>query len=134
MNNQQLLEQVKEFVLSFFDTHPDDRLIYHNSAHTQTVVANTMQIANHYQLDDEDFFAISAAAWFHDTGYVIEPKGHEEKSVEIATDFFKGAQVSEDVLAKVSACILATRMPQQPNGTLENIICVLFFTKESVPK
>jgi predicted metal-dependent HD superfamily phosphohydrolase len=118
-----LLQLIKEFVSAFFKTHHDDRLSYHNIGHTQDVVSATIKIANHYQLSDEDFFAVCAAAWFHDTGYVIDPHGHEDKSVEVAGNFLKEHEVSPEVLKKIDGCIYATKIPQQPNNLLENVIC-----------
>lgn len=123
MNYEKTLEQIREYVLTFFKAHADKRLTYHNAAHTEGVVAATIQIANHYQLNDEDFFAVCAAAWFHDSGYGIDLQNHEERSVEIASDFFKDHKIKDDVFEKISVCILSTKMPQNPKELLESILC-----------
>jgi predicted metal-dependent HD superfamily phosphohydrolase len=123
VNYEKTLEQIREYVLAFFKTHDDERLTYHNAAHTESVVASTMQIANHYQLNDEDFFAVCAAAWFHDSGYGVDLHNHEDKSVEIASGFFKDHKIKDSVFNKISSCILATKMPQNPSGLLESILC-----------
>ncbi len=123
MNYEKLLEQVREYVPSYLKNHADPRLIYHNVAHTQNVVSAAIQIANHYQLNDEDFFIVCAAAWFHDTGYGIDLDNHEEKSVQITVDFFKEHKVSAATLDKITGCIRATKMPQKPSGILEQIVC-----------
>jgi predicted metal-dependent HD superfamily phosphohydrolase len=123
MKFQQLLEEVKKYTLSYFDSHHDAELVYHNLKHTKDVVAATTQIANHYQLSDEDFFVVIAAAWFHDTGYYTDKADHEHKSVGIADHLLKQLKVDEAVIAKVGACILATRMPQNPTNLLEQILC-----------
>jgi predicted metal-dependent HD superfamily phosphohydrolase len=123
VNYQQLLQQVKDFVTSFFKTRGDSRLAYHNLDHTQNVVSAAMQIADHYQLSDEDYFAVVSAAWFHDVGYEVEKTEHEERSVEIANTFFKDLDISADLLKNIDGCIRATKMPQQPTNLLENIIC-----------
>jgi len=123
MKFQPLLEQVKQYVISYFDVHHDPDLIYHNLRHTKDVVAATTQIANHYQLSDEDFFAVISAAWFHDTGYFTDKKDHESKSVGLATHFLKQHKVEQPVIDKVAGCILATKMPQSPADLLQQIIC-----------
>ncbi len=123
MNYEKTLEQIREYVLAFFKTHADERLTYHNAAHTESVVANAIQIANHYQLNDEDFFVVCAAAWFHDSGYGVDLLNHEDKSVEIASDFFKDHKIKDSVFDKIKSCILATKMPQNPTGPLESILC-----------
>jgi predicted metal-dependent HD superfamily phosphohydrolase len=123
MKFQPLLEQVKQYVISYFDVHHDPDLIYHNLRHTKDVVAAATQIANHYQLSDEDFFVVISAAWFHDTGYFTDKKDHESKSVGLATHFLKQHKVDQMVIDKVAGCILATKMPQSPADLLQQIIC-----------
>ncbi|MDN3548132.1 Pycsar system effector family protein [Mucilaginibacter aquaedulcis] len=123
MKFQQLLEEVKLYVTAYFETHHDSELIYHNLKHTKDVVAAATQIANHYQLSDEDFFIVIAAAWFHDTGYFADKMHHEAKSVEVATHELKQLQVDAAVIDKVNGCIMATRMPQEPANLLEQILC-----------
>ncbi|MGF7073357.1 Pycsar system effector family protein [Mucilaginibacter sp. 3215] len=123
MKFQPLLEQVKQYAISYFDVHHDPDLIYHNLRHTKDVVAAATQIANHYQLSDEDFFVVISASWFHDTGYFTDKKDHESKSVALATHFLKQHKVEQPVIDKVSGCILATKMPQNPTGLLQQILC-----------
>ncbi|WP_448697521.1 Pycsar system effector family protein [Mucilaginibacter sp. AW1-3] len=123
MNYEKTLEQAREYVLSFFKTHADERLTYHNTAHTEGVVSSVIQIANHYQLNDEDFFAVCAAAWFHDTGYGVDLYDHENKSIEIVSEFLSHHKIKDSILTKIIACIEATKMPQTPHGLLENILC-----------
>ncbi|WP_413667611.1 Pycsar system effector family protein [Mucilaginibacter sp. Mucisp86] len=123
MKFQPLLEQVKQYAISYFDVHHDPDLIYHNLRHTKDVVAAATQIANHYQLSDEDFFVVISASWFHDTGYFTDKKDHESKSVALATHFLKQHKVDQTVIDKVSGCILATKMPQSPADLLQQIIC-----------
>ena len=47
-----------------------------------------MQIADHYQLNERDFFIVTTAAWFHDIGYLNGAENHEEKGAEMAQDIF----------------------------------------------
>lgn len=123
MNYQQLLEDGKDYVLNYFKTHHDDDLLYHDLQHTKDVAGAATLIANHYQLNDEDFFVVITGAWFHDTGYFIDKAEHEAASAGLAADFLKSKNVDTAVIDKVKACILATRMPQQPNGLLQEILC-----------
>lgn len=123
MNYQQLLERVKQHVLSYFKIQNNESLIYHNRRHTEDVVAAAKQIANHYQLDDKDFFIVIAASWFHDTGYMKSLENHEEHSAQIAEEFLRAQQADDDVITQVKDCIMATKVPQRPNGLLQEIIC-----------
>lgn len=123
MKFQHLLEEIKQYVLTYFESHHDPELIYHNARHTKDVVAAATRIANHYQLNDEDFFVVIAAAWFHDTGYFTDRVNHEANSATIATDFLKRINIDSSLIKKVDECIMATKMPQKPVGLLQEILC-----------
>ena len=123
MNYQQLLEKVKQQVLSFFKLRNTEDLLYHNRKHTEDVVAAATQIANHYQLNDRDFFIVIAAAWFHDTGYMEDTANHEEKSARMAEEFLKAQYADDELIREINGCIMATKMPQKPVGLLQSIIC-----------
>lgn len=123
MNYKNLLDDVKNYVLAYFATQHDSKLVYHNLAHTQDVVKSTIQIANHYQLNEKDFFIVVAAAWFHDTGYFEDPINHEQKGAELAIAFLKQKDVPADITDQVMQLILSTKMPQRPTNQLENILC-----------
>lgn len=123
MNYKNLLEEVKNYVLAYFATQHDSKLVYHNLAHTEDVVKSTIQIANHYQLNEKDFFIVVAGAWFHDTGYFEDPINHEQKGAELAMAFLKQKDVPADIMDQVMQLILSTKMPQRPTNQLENILC-----------
>jgi predicted metal-dependent HD superfamily phosphohydrolase len=123
MNFQSQLEQVKQHVLAYFNTHAQKKLVYHDQQHTEEVVAACMQISNHYQLNDTDFFIVVTAAWFHDTGYFEDMSSHEQHGAQLAGDFLKTIQVDATVIEQVKKCIMATIMPQNPTNLLERIIC-----------
>lgn len=123
MDYKQLQIDVEEHVNNYFNTHKDSRLIYHNLNHTKDVVKEAQEIANHYQLNDEDFFIVTAAAWFHDTGYFADVFNHEVKGAELADNYLESLGVNKEIRTKVSDAILSTKIPQKPNNLLENILC-----------
>ncbi|RZL30632.1 MAG: phosphohydrolase, partial [Pedobacter sp.] len=123
MNYTQLQDDAKSYVLNYFTQHHDAKLVYHDLKHTEDVVAATVQIANHYQLSEEDFFIVYVAAWFHDTGYFEDIVHHEEKSTVIAKRFLSEQNVPEELISKITEVILSTRMPQKPVNLLESILC-----------
>lgn len=123
INYKQQLEEVKQYVLEYFHTHHDSKLVYHNLDHTQSVVDATMQIANHYQLSDKDFFIVCAGAWFHDTGYFEDIQNHEQRGAELAVEYLKKQGIPADVRDSIMQVILSTKMPQRPTNLLENILC-----------
>ncbi|MBC7888700.1 MAG: phosphohydrolase [Ferruginibacter sp.] len=124
MNYPSLAEQVKQYSLAFFDAPENQHLPYHNLAHTESVVKAAIQIGNHYQLDDHDFFIVLAATWFHDMGYFSGgPAHHEQRGAEQAAGFLKELELDEPTISQVQTCIIATRVPQSPVSLLEQIVC-----------
>ncbi len=123
MDYQHLLEHTHDYVITYYKEHDNKNLLYHNLQHTKDVVAAATQIANHYQLDDNDFFIVLAAVWFHDLGYMVDLNAHEEKGAELAVKFFENHKVSERDIKLIEGCILATKMPQTPTTLLEEIVC-----------
>ncbi|MCJ0743775.1 Pycsar system effector family protein [Pedobacter montanisoli] len=123
MNYHQLQQEVETYVVNYFNNHHNASLVYHNLAHTKRVVEAAVQIANHYQLKDDDFFIVYTSAWFHDTGYFIETISHEEKGAEHAATFLSGLHVDEKIITAVKSAILATKLPQNPANLNEQILC-----------
>jgi predicted metal-dependent HD superfamily phosphohydrolase len=123
MSYHKLLEKVSEYSTAYYGLHANPDLHYHNIKHTGYVVDKATQIANHYQLTDRDFFVVVAAAWFHDLGYMIDMKRHEEESAVLAETFLKHNGADDADIQAVKGCILATQMPQSPKLLVEQIIC-----------
>ncbi len=123
MQYRELLDQLRTHVANLFQTHEDERFIYHNLHHTEQVVENVVRIANHYQLSDQDFFIVVAASWFHDMGYFFDCTQHESRGASLANDFLSANGVSSEVIEQVKGCIMATKMPQNPEGLLQQIVC-----------
>jgi hypothetical protein len=64
------------------------------------------------------------AAWFHDTGYTAgQAEGHEDVSIQLASDFMLQQNMDEAIARRVTSSIHATRMPQSPLSQLEKILC-----------
>jgi putative nucleotidyltransferase with HDIG domain len=123
MNYSLLSKKVQEHVLAFFHAQKDKTFFYHNLNHTQHVAKAATQIANHYQLNEKDFFIVVTAAWFHDIGYFDDYNNHEMKGAEMAGDFLRKLEVDEDSIRVIANCILATHMPQNAKNRLEEIVC-----------
>nr|WP_068891378.1 Pycsar system effector family protein [Pedobacter panaciterrae] len=123
MQYRELLDLLRAHVANLFQSHEDERFIYHNLHHTEQVVENVVRIANHYQLSDQDFFIVVAASWFHDMGYLFDCTQHEAKGTSLANDFLSDKSVTPEVIDQVKGCIMATKMPQSPEGLLQQIVC-----------
>jgi predicted metal-dependent HD superfamily phosphohydrolase len=118
----QTLQHVIAEIDRIFEEEISEVFVYHNKAHTESVVNNCAQFALHYDLELKDRQLLAIAAWFHDVGYARSYFNHEENSVQMARSFLEKHSISEEDMDKISACILATKVETPPNNLLEEII------------
>ncbi|HPH84852.1 MAG TPA: DUF5706 domain-containing protein [Ferruginibacter sp.] len=119
-----ITREASQYVESLFEESKPLNLFFHNLRHTQTVVERSEEIGLFYKLPEKDMMLLLVAAWFHDTGYLfVEHAIHEEKSVDLMLDFIKPFQLPGDLVNEIEGCILSTRIPRNPNGMLQEIIC-----------
>ncbi|MEO5562254.1 MAG: Pycsar system effector family protein [Chitinophagaceae bacterium] len=124
MKYSQLLEQIKQELIHFFKANSKAGFIYHSQEHTQSVVTRSIEIGNHYKLNERELFIITTAAWFHDIGYYNGGAlDHELRGADKAELFLKEKDVDKETIEAVRGCIIATRYPQTPHNLLEQIVC-----------
>ncbi|MFP5082086.1 hypothetical protein [Pedobacter sp. JCM 36344] len=120
MNYRETLEYLRTHVRCLFRANKHKRFYYHNLEHTEHVVVNTVKIANHYQLSDQDFFIVLAASWYHDIGYLFSTTDHEAKGVELCFEFLKdkgiggGLYVLHCQIIFVQATVRFSKEPTMP--------------------
>jgi predicted metal-dependent HD superfamily phosphohydrolase len=124
MEHHSIYKKAESFVKDFFEQYSNKNLLFHNLAHTQNVVERSKEIAAQYDLNEDEQFIIYIAAWFHDTGHLLtDPSKHEVKSVELMKTFIGKYTIDEELIRQISDCILATRIPRNPQNQLQKIIC-----------
>ncbi|MCK0131710.1 DUF5706 domain-containing protein [Flavobacteriaceae bacterium F08102] len=117
-----IIEKANTYVFELFKKKLPQHFIYHNFAHTKRVLKSTREIIAQSNISEEDTVVLQLAAIFHDTGYIVKRKGHEEESVKIAAEFLEAEKVAPSFIAKVKACIMATQFDHHPTNLLEEII------------
>ena len=121
---EKVLSKVRLFVTELFSQRTLPFLKYHNFHHTESVVDRANEIAIHYAINDSEKFCLITAAWFHDTGHLFnELEEHEQTGADLMTSFLRSFFLDEDIIAKISDCIMATRIPSNPQTFIEKIIC-----------
>lgn len=121
MNN--LLQEIKEYVVVLLTDNLSEELTFHNLGHTFEVVEAVQKIIGQTALSEEDSLIVQTAAWFHDCGYAICYKGHEEESKRIAKEFLENFGCKKVFIERVLQCIESTKFPQHPVSDIEKIIC-----------
>ncbi len=119
-----LKRSIEDFVTKLFIACNDGRLLYHNLEHTKRVVKHCVEIGLSYHLSGEESLILHAAAWFHDTGHLMQsPEGHEIRSAALMSHYCRNAGMAGLSIGRAEKCILATQLPQHPNALLEEILC-----------
>lgn len=121
MNN--VLQAVRDYIISFLAENISDELTFHNIEHTYEVVAAVHEISKETLLSEEDNYVLQVSAWFHDCGYAYCYKGHEEESKRVAKNFLESLNCEKDFIEKVLQCIDSTKYPQNPVSEIGKIIC-----------
>lgn len=122
-NRNSLKESVSKYVMELFKEKLPDWAQYHDIWHTVETVKGCEEIGSASFLSEEDLEILYIAAWFHDTGYIYQADGHEEKSVEITSEFLNTLDYPKEKITEVVKCILATKISNHPNNLIESVIC-----------
>jgi uncharacterized protein len=118
-----LFNNIKQPIIARLERELDPRLGYHNLAHTLDVLEQAQKIAKQEGITDKhELLLLKTAAVFHDSGFLLVYRGHEEKSCEIAAEDVKD-YFDQDDLDRICGMIMATKIPQSPKNLLEQIIC-----------
>ena len=117
------VKEAGNYVSKFLDEKLSDRIEFHTINHAKCVVENAEFIGKNSGLNDDEINIVKLCAWFHDTGYIIKPEGHEEESARIAAKFLTSKGIDESTITYVKNCILSTRTPQQPKDLLSRVLC-----------
>jgi predicted metal-dependent HD superfamily phosphohydrolase len=120
----ELVINTRQYVEALMSNCQAGKLPFHNLSHTREVVKAARKIGKKSGLSPKDLETVEVAAWLHDIGHCSGPAvGHEERGAQVAHEFLATQQVGEHRIEKVVNCILATRMPQQPDSLLAQVLC-----------
>jgi len=121
--NTKLFNTLYEDVLKMLRENLPVNLFYHTPEHTIDVINAAERISKSEGCSDEEVLLLKTAALFHDTGYLRDMREHEKRGCEIANEILDKHGVDKEEISIICALIMATKVPQQPNTKLEEIIC-----------
>ena len=116
-------EAVKKFISSKLKKELPANLFYHSIGHINDVYSAAENLARLEQVDGENLKLLLTAVLFHDSGFTVQPKNHEETSCEIAKMHLPDFGYTDSQIKVICGLIMATKMPQTPHNHLEQIIC-----------
>jgi len=119
-----ITQESEKFIRDLLEKNNRKGLTYHDITHTEYVAHQAKMIGEKSGLSGEELNIVIVAAWFHDSGFVVSSKEHEKESQKIVREFLSSKEVQEDFIDKVSYCIEATKMPQNPgDDLLAQVVC-----------
>jgi len=117
------LISLKETVLQLLRENTPEIFIYHSVTHTLDVLNAVENLMPHFDLDIETAQLIQAAAILHETGMTTSADTHEAASVAITEELLPQFGFKKEQIERISAMILATAMPQNPQTIEAQILC-----------
>ncbi len=120
--NLTIVEKAEIYVTKLFEEKLRPEFLFHSPAHTRAVVQNAGEIGYGMSLGTDKVELLLLAAWFHDTGNIIEHKGHELHSVEIAKKFLEENNYPSDKTEIICDLIRSTDLSESREGMLYDIL------------
>jgi hypothetical protein len=104
----------------------DDRLFYHNLAHTGRLLESANRMNEHFRLDDKNYFIVCAALWLYDLELISSDNGEINRTT-LSDGLLDSLEVNDDERAEIKNCILAANGLRQPVTLNEKIVCDAVF-------
>ncbi len=121
--SDELVQEARDYVTKLIKEKLPESMEFHTINHAQYVAESAELIGKESGLSNNDLNIVILCAWFHDVGYITNPKNHEEESVIIATEFLTSKGVDESIIERVSSSIMATQIPQNPQDPISQVLC-----------
>ncbi|MBT8357960.1 MAG: HD domain-containing protein [Deltaproteobacteria bacterium] len=121
------LKIVDQYIRDLFKEELPDGIKYHDANHTlhpaRGVVAVANRIAISENISEHDRELLTAAAYFHDTGYIREYDKNEPIAARMAGRILKLIGYKPNEIKKIQKMILATDFELEPQTHVEMILC-----------
>lgn len=115
-------EAVKIFVINKLEEELSDKLYYHGLHHTLDVLKTTEELCQLENIAPHETNLLKTAALFHDSGFIVQAKDHEEIGCQIAKQYLPNYNYTTEDIDKICGMIMSTKIPQSPKTYLETIL------------
>jgi predicted metal-dependent HD superfamily phosphohydrolase len=122
-SQENLVKKTASHVTALLGRDLPEWAVYHGLRHTAETVQMCVSLAADARLTEKDLEVLLIAAWFHDTGFIEGPEGHEQRSVDRARQFMVENGCNSGTIEEVASAILSTKLPQTPRSKVEEILC-----------
>ncbi len=115
--------KLKAFIIQKLQSEIPPTLSYHGVHHTLEVLEVCNQYIKRLKIAKREAELLRTAALLHDTGFIWTYINHEQTGVSFAREILPEWGFNENEIDRISKMILATRIPQNPQNLLEEILC-----------
>jgi uncharacterized membrane-anchored protein YitT (DUF2179 family)/predicted metal-dependent HD superfamily phosphohydrolase len=116
-------EQAYSFLMPKLEQEISPDYSYHSAHHTKAVIDAADRLAISENINDNEKMILRTAALFHDAGFLEHHVHHEEMSCRLAGQYLPDFCYNETEINQVCRLIMATKLPQAPGSSLEEIMC-----------
>lgn len=114
--------EIEDHVIGKLKRELPKDLYYHGYHHTLDVLRSAQMIGKAENLTDYEMYLLKVAVLYHDIGFTLTYKNHEEKGCDIAAKELKEFGFSDEEVLKIRGMIMSTKIPQSPKTKLEMVI------------
>jgi len=115
-------EEAGKYIIDKLKGGLPGQLSYHNTDHALDVYNAAELIGHKEHISDYEMKLLLTAAWYHDSGFLVRAKGHEQESCKIVKQTLPVFGYDAGQIEIICGLIMATRLPQMPKTHLEQIL------------
>lgn len=112
-----------QFIIATLERELHPNLCYHKVDHTLDVFEMASYYAEKENVTGQNLKLLLIAVLYHDSGYLFQRDGHEERSCDIARDVLPRFGYPPDEIKTICQIIMTTKIPQSAQTKLEQIMC-----------
>lgn len=117
------LNKLEPVILNRLKKELSPKLHYHNVNHTISVIKSATTIAENENVDSDEMVIVKTAALLHDIGFLWNFNEHEAVGAKYVYELLPEYNYTEQQIDQISSMILATKVPQNPQSHLAEILC-----------
>jgi predicted metal-dependent HD superfamily phosphohydrolase len=115
--------KIESYMLDLLRKELPADLFYHSFDHVTDVLQAAERIGKAEKISDAEMELLKVAVVFHDSGFMVSPKDHEETGCRLVKELLPDYGYTPDEIERICRLIMATRFPHNPSELLEEIIC-----------
>jgi predicted metal-dependent HD superfamily phosphohydrolase len=121
--NSMNFPKMESFIRTKLKNELAENLYYHSIHHIEDVLNAASNLARQEDTSDYDTLLLKTAVLYHDSGFTINAKDHEETGCNLARKTLPEFGYTKEEIEKICGMIMATKIPQSPKNKMEEIIC-----------